>query len=84
MLDIGGTAASILDTNPIYDVRKRKMCWTLLDIYLGLTDEDRTPEIENQFIETVADTLKQTAIWRKNDEIMSISENVRESGIPID
>jgi len=84
ILDIGGTAASILDTDPIYDVRKRKMCWALLETYLNLTDEKRIPEIEIQFIETVADTLKQTAIWRNNDELMSISENIRENGIPVD
>jgi len=82
ILDIGGTAASLLDTNPIDDVRKRKMCWTLLDTYLDLIGKKRTFEIESEFNETVADTLKQTAIWRKNDEIMSISETIRENGIP--
>ena len=84
ILDIGGTAASLLDTNPIDDVRKRKMCWTLLDTYLDLIGEKRTFEIESEFNETVADTLKQTAIWRKNDEIMSISETIRETGIPFE
>ena len=84
ILDIGGTAASLLDTDPIYDIRKRRMCWTFLDRYLNLIDETRTPEIEDQFIENVADTLKQTAIWRKSEEIMAISENIREKGIPID
>jgi tRNA A-37 threonylcarbamoyl transferase component Bud32 len=84
ILDIAGTAASLLDTDPINDARKRKMCWTLLDTYLDLIDETRTPRIEDQFIETVADTLKQTAIWRESDEIMSISEDIRESGIPLD
>ena len=82
MLDIGGTAASLLDTNPIFDVRKQKMCWALLETYLDLIGEKRTSEIESEFNETVADTLKQTAIWRKNDRIMSISENIRENGIP--
>jgi len=84
ILDIGGTAASLLDTDPINDVRKRKMCWTLLETYLDLTDEKMTSEIENQFIETLADTLKQTAIWRNSDEIMSISEDIRENGIQLD
>jgi hypothetical protein len=82
ILDIGGTAASLLDTNPIFDVRKRKMCWDLLETYLDLIGEKRTSEIENEFNETVADTLRQTAIWRKNDKIMSISETIRENGIP--
>jgi tRNA A-37 threonylcarbamoyl transferase component Bud32 len=84
ILDIGGTAASLLDTNPIFDVRKQKMCWSLLETYLDLIDEERTSKIEKEFNETVADTLKQTAIWRKNDEIMSISDNIRERGIPFE
>ena len=82
ILDIGGTAASLLDTNPIFDIRKRKMCWALLESYLDLIDEKRTSEIETEFNETVADILKQTAIWRNNDEIMSISEIIHENGIP--
>lgn len=84
VLDIGGTAASLLDTNPIFDVRKRKMCWTLLETYLDLIGGERTPEIENEFNVIVADTLKQTAIWRKNKRIMSISEDIRKNGIPIE
>jgi tRNA A-37 threonylcarbamoyl transferase component Bud32 len=84
ILDIGGSAASLLDTNPVFDVRKQKMCWTLLETYLDLIGEKRTHEIETEFNETVADTLKQTAIWRKNDEIMSISEDIRENGFPVD
>jgi tRNA A-37 threonylcarbamoyl transferase component Bud32 len=82
ILDIGGAAASLLDTDPIFDIRKQKMCWTLLETYLDIIDEKRTSEIEIEFNETVADTLKQTAIWRKNDKIMSISEDIRENGIP--
>ncbi|MGD9396549.1 MAG: hypothetical protein PVJ05_09000 [Candidatus Thorarchaeota archaeon] len=82
--DIGGSAASLLDTNPIFDTRKQRMCWKLLETYLDLIGEKRTHEIETEFNETVADTLKQTAIWRKSDEIMSISENIREKGIPLD
>ncbi|MFX1559041.1 MAG: hypothetical protein ACFFBL_00465 [Promethearchaeota archaeon] len=84
ILDIAGSAASLLDTDPIFDVRKQKMCWTLLETYLDLIGEEKTHEIEIQFNETVADTLRQTAIWRKNDEIMSISEEIRENGIPPD
>ena len=82
ILDIGGTAASLLDTNPVFDVRKQKMCWALLETYLDLIGERKTSEIEIEFNETVADTLRQTAIWRKNDKIMSISESIRENGIP--
>jgi tRNA A-37 threonylcarbamoyl transferase component Bud32 len=83
ILDIGGTAASLLDTNPVFDIRKQKMCWTLLETYLNLIGEKKTSEIESEFNETVADTLRQTAVWRKNEKIMSISEVIRENGIPI-
>ncbi|MFW9806333.1 MAG: hypothetical protein ACFFFK_06350 [Candidatus Thorarchaeota archaeon] len=84
ILDIAGTAASLLDTHPINDLRKRKMCWALLDTYLDLIDERMTSDIKNEFIETMADTLKETAIWRENDEIMSLSEKIRRNGIPLD
>jgi len=84
VLDIGGTAASLLDTDPIFDIRKQKLCWALLETYLNLVGKRRTPEIENEFNDTVADTLKQTAIWRKDDRILSISEDIREKGIPVD
>ena len=84
ILDIGGAAASLLDTDPIFDVKKQKMCWTLLETYLDLIDAKRTSEIENAFNETVADTLNQTAIWRKDDQIMSISEKIRKNGIPFE
>jgi hypothetical protein len=84
ILDIGGIAASLLDTDPIFDIRKRRMCWTLFETYLTLIGEKKTPEIETAFNKTVADTLKQTAIWRKDDRIMSLSESVRENGIPLE
>lgn len=84
VLDIGGTAASMLDTNPIFDIRKQKLCWALLGTYLDLIGEEKNSEIENEFNETVADILEQTAIRRNNAEIMSISENVRQNGIPFE
>jgi tRNA A-37 threonylcarbamoyl transferase component Bud32 len=82
ILDIGGAAASLLDTDPIFDVRKQKMCWTLLETYLDLIGEEKAVEVEDDFNKTVADTLKQTAIWREDDRIMSISESIQENGIP--
>ncbi len=84
VLDIGGIAASLLDTDPIFDIRKRRMCWTLLETYLTLIGKKKTLEIETAFNETVADTLEQTAIWRKDDRIMSLSKSVRENGIPLE
>jgi tRNA A-37 threonylcarbamoyl transferase component Bud32 len=84
MIDIGGTAASLLDTNPIFDVRKRRLCWRFLDQYLFLKKQKRTEEINQNFIATVADTMKQTSEWRENSEILNLSENIRQNGIPTD
>ncbi|MHA2359491.1 MAG: RIO1 family regulatory kinase/ATPase domain-containing protein [Candidatus Thorarchaeota archaeon] len=84
MLDIGGTAASLLDTNPIFDVRKRRLCWRFLNQYLTLKKQKRTEEINQNFIATVADTMKQTSEWRENSEILKLSENIRQNGIPTD
>ncbi len=84
MHDIGGTAASLLDTNPIFDVRKRRLCWHFLERYLILIGKNRTEKIDQKFIENVADTLKQTSTWRNDDSIKTLSENVRQNGIPID
>jgi tRNA A-37 threonylcarbamoyl transferase component Bud32 len=82
MLDIGGTAASLLDTNPIFDIRKRRLCWRFLEKYLGFTGNSRTEEIDQKFITTVADVLKQTSEWREDSEILNLSENIRLNGIP--
>ncbi|MHA2025856.1 MAG: hypothetical protein ACW98U_08130 [Candidatus Thorarchaeota archaeon] len=84
MLDIGGTAASLLDTNPIFDVRKRRLCWRFLERYLALTGQRRTEEIDQNFIETVANVLKQTSVWRNNSDILNLSESVLQNGIPTD
>ena len=69
ILDIAGVSASLLDTNPINDSRKRAMVWQLLEKYLSLRNEERTIELDQLFIETIADALTQTAEWRKDDRI---------------
>jgi len=84
MLDIGGTAASLLDTNPIFDIRKRRLCWRFLERYLALTGQKRNEEIDLNFIETVANILKQTSTWRNDSDILNLSKNVRQNGIPTD
>ena len=84
MLDIGGTVASLLDTNPIFDPRKRQLCWRFLEKYLTFTGQSRTDKIDQHFIETVANTMKQTSVWRNDDSILTLSENIRQNGIPID
>ena len=82
MLDIGGTAASLLDTNPIFDIRKRRLCWRFLERYLALTGQKRNEEIDLNFIETVANILKQTSVLRNDSDILNLSEDVRQNGIP--
>jgi tRNA A-37 threonylcarbamoyl transferase component Bud32 len=84
MFDIGGTAASLLDTDPIFDVRKRRLCWRFLEKYLSFTGQTRTEKIDQRFITTVADVMKQTSEWRKDSEILNLSENIRQNGIPAD
>ena len=84
MLDIGGTAASILDTNPIFDIRKRHLCWRFLERYLDLIGQERTEEIDQNYITTIADTLEQTSEWRDDVGILNLSETIRQNGIPTD
>ena len=83
MLDIAGVGASILDTDPIFDARKRVLTWSLLDHYLGLRNIERTSKVENMFLETLADTLAQTAEWRNDDRIMQLSNQIRQEGLVV-
>ncbi len=83
LLDIGGIAASILDTDPIFTPEKRRMVWLLLDEYLGLIGQSRTGAIEERFQAVTADTLAETAVWRKDKRIKTLSERVRQEGIPV-
>jgi hypothetical protein len=84
MLDIAGISASLLDTNPIFDPRKRRLSWRLLDAYLSLLSQKRDTKIETAFTTVIADTLKQTSIWRRNTRILELSEMVRNEGLPKD
>jgi tRNA A-37 threonylcarbamoyl transferase component Bud32 len=84
ILDIAGSAASLLDTDPVFDSRKRVLAWELLDSYLQLRGVERTPEIECRFIAATADHLCHTARLRRSSDIMRISELVRSTGIPTD
>jgi hypothetical protein len=84
MEDIGGIAASFLDTRPVFDVRKRRLSWHLLEKYLSLTDEARSKDIDTYFTETIAVTLEKTAQWRDDRQILKLSERVRQHGLPAD
>lgn len=83
MFDIAGASASLLDTRPVYDTRKRKLAWRLLEQYLNLRGDEQTPKIDRLFIETVSDTLQRTAHWRKDNAIMELADQIRRSGIAL-
>jgi hypothetical protein len=84
MLDIAGISASLLDTNPIFDSRKRRLSWHLLDSYLSLLGQERDKKLETEFTKVIADALKQTSIWRKDTRILELSEVIRAKGLPED
>ena len=83
ILDIGGASASLLDTKPVFDSRKRKLVWHFLEEYLSLRGKDRSKSIDGLFITTVSEALKRTAYWRKDDGILALADQVRKSGIPV-
>jgi tRNA A-37 threonylcarbamoyl transferase component Bud32 len=85
MVDIAGVCASLLDTNPIFDPRKRKLSLQFLEKYLSSYPvPPRNETTYPDFISTLADTLKQTAEWRKDSRILELSEKIRTEGLPID
>jgi tRNA A-37 threonylcarbamoyl transferase component Bud32 len=84
LLDIGGISASLLDTNPIFDTRKRRLSWRLLGSYLSLSGLKRETAVEHEFIKVIADTLEQTAIRRNDSRILELSKRILEEGLPDD
>ena len=84
MVDIAGVCASLLDTNPIFDPRKRKLSWRFLEKYLSFLDVSPDETMYTDFIPILADTLKQTSEWRKDSRILELSEKIRAEGLPID
>jgi tRNA A-37 threonylcarbamoyl transferase component Bud32 len=78
--DIAGASASLIDTRPIFDERKRRLSWNLLEEYLQLRGEERTKAIDDLFITTLVDTLKQTSYWREDQHIMDLAEKIRTEG----
>lgn len=83
MSDIGGVAASLLDTDPINDIRKRRLVWRFLAEYLSHRSESRNEETDSLYTEAIADTLKQTFHWRQDDRILALSEEIRSKGIDV-
>ena len=84
MVDIAGVCASLLDTNPIFDPRKRKLSWRFLEKYISFLDVSPDETMYTDFIPILADTLKQTSEWRKDSRILELSEKIRAEGLPID
>ncbi|MGY5881375.1 MAG: hypothetical protein RTV31_14075 [Candidatus Thorarchaeota archaeon] len=85
MVDIAGVCASLLDTNPIFDPRKRALSWRFLEKYLSFYPVRPGGETVNtDFITVIADTLKQTSQWREDKEILELSERIRAEGLPTD
>ncbi|TFH09438.1 MAG: hypothetical protein E4H14_04455 [Candidatus Thorarchaeota archaeon] len=85
MVDIAGVCASLLDTDPIFDSRKRTLSWRFLEKYLSFYPvPPRNETTYSDFISTLADTLKQTAEWRKDSIILELSEKIRAEGLPVD
>ena len=82
ILDIAGISASLLDTDPVFDKRKIALAWHLLEKYLELIGEEQSNEIDTLFVKTLADTLIQTAHWRKDDQIRKFAEKIRIDGLP--
>ena len=85
MVDIAGVCASLLDTDPIFDPRKQKLSLQFLEKYLSFYPvSPRQETTYSDFISTLADTLKQTAEWRKDSTILELSTKIRTEGLPID
>jgi predicted Ser/Thr protein kinase len=82
--DIAGVSASLLDTNPVFDKRKRVLTWQLLETYLDLCNIEHNQEIDTLFIETIADTLEKTSYWRQDKSIRILAERIRRDGIVVD
>ena len=76
ILDIAGIAASIFDTNPIFDKRKHPLAWNLLEAYLDLRHSKRDPAIDHLFIKTIAGTLRETAELRNDSRIYGVADAI--------
>ncbi|MFX1367228.1 MAG: hypothetical protein ACFFAY_01325, partial [Promethearchaeota archaeon] len=83
MLDIAGIAASLLDTKPVFDVRKQILSWRFLEKYLEHRGGKRSLQFDNLFLETISALLAQTSKWRGDDEILKISREIKIKGMPL-
>jgi tRNA A-37 threonylcarbamoyl transferase component Bud32 len=82
VVDLGGVAASLLDTDPINEQRKQAMVWQLLDSYLVLKGIDRTADIEQDYLKVISNTLRQTAKWRNSNILTDLANEIEKNGLP--
>ncbi len=80
ILDIGGIAASLFDTNPIFDTRKRNLAWNIFEYYLSLKHSERDVALDKLYTNTIVDTLKYTAELRNDKEIFKIAITIETDG----
>ncbi|MGY5875710.1 MAG: hypothetical protein RTU30_08190 [Candidatus Thorarchaeota archaeon] len=78
--DIAGISASLLDTNPIFDPRKRTLSWRLFERYLSHIGEVRSKEMDSLFARTVSEALAKTARWRNDDNLLLLSDSILHDG----
>ena len=78
--DIAGASASLIDTRPVFDERKRRLSWYLLEEYLKLHEEKRTEAIDSLYLTTLVDILRQTSYWREDKSILTLAEKIRNEG----
>ncbi len=83
IVDIGGIAASLLDTDPINDPRKQVMVSRLLSKYLRLKRTERTTDIEQDFLNVISTFLKQTAKRRNSVELSVLANQIEKNGLSI-
>ncbi|MFW9848752.1 MAG: hypothetical protein ACFFF4_06410 [Candidatus Thorarchaeota archaeon] len=81
IIDIGGIASSLLDTDPINDSRKQAMVSQLLDKYLELKGIERTINVEQNYLDVISNTLKQTAKRRASVVLSDLADKVKKNGL---
>lgn len=82
MEDIGGVAASLLDTRPVFHGKKQKLAWHLLECYLDSAGLQQSRKLEKRFENTIAKALKQTSRWRNDSDILMLAKRIEAKGIP--
>lgn len=80
ILDIAGIAASLFDTDPIFDKRKQALAWDFLEKYLSLKHSQRDSAIDQLYTETIVEILKQTSQLRNDPRILDVANTITKNG----